>query len=153
MPLLVVLTLIISLSSAYVQNDISKVWVSDQGNGTYKNPVLYADYSDLDVCRAGDDFYMTSSSFNCIPGLQILHSKDLVNWTIIGYAVPKLPPDSVFARPQHGNGIWAPSICYHGGEFYIYIRRSRLRYLHNQNQRPCWRMGAAGAGETRQGID
>lgn len=58
---------------------VSQVWVSDLGNGKYKNPVLYADYSDPDACRVGDDFYMTSSSFNCLPGLQILHSKDLVN--------------------------------------------------------------------------
>ena len=115
-----VLILSASLWSAYAQNHVSKVWVADQGNGTYKNPVLYADYSDPDVCRAGDDFYMTSSSFNCIPGLQILHSKDLVNWTIIGYAVSKLPPDTVFERPQHGNGIWAPSIRYRNGEFFIY---------------------------------
>ena len=70
------------------KNYVSEVWVSDLGNGKYKNPVLYADYSDPDACRVGDDFYMTSSSFNCLPGLQILHSKDLVNWTIIGAAVP-----------------------------------------------------------------
>ena len=68
--------------SAPAQNYVSQAWVADQGNGTYKNPVLYADYSDPDVCRVGDDYYLTSSSFNCLPGLQILHSKDLVNWTI-----------------------------------------------------------------------
>lgn len=102
------------------QSNVSKVWVADLGNGSYKNPVLYADYSDPDVCRVGDDFYMTSSSFNCIPGLQILHSKDLVNWTIIGYAVPKLSPEAEFTHMQHGNGVWAPSIRYHNGEFYIY---------------------------------
>ena len=56
------------------KNYVSEVWVSDLGNGKYKNPVLYADYSDPDACRVGDDFYMTSSSFNCLPGLQILHS-------------------------------------------------------------------------------
>ena len=72
------------------KNYVSEVWISDLGNGKYKNPVLYADYSDPDACRVGDDFYMTSSSFNCLPGLQILHSKDLVNWTIIGAAVPYL---------------------------------------------------------------
>ena len=59
------------------KNYVSEVWVADHGNGKYKNPVLYADYSDPDACRVGDDFYMTSSSFNCLPGLQILHSKDL----------------------------------------------------------------------------
>ncbi|WP_114778763.1 glycoside hydrolase family 43 protein [Botryobacter ruber] len=99
---------------------VSDVWVADLGNGTYKNPVLYSDYSDPDVCRVGDDYYMTSSSFNVIPGLQILHSKDLVNWKIIGYALDRLPPYEHFARPQHGNGVWAPSIRYHKGEFYIY---------------------------------
>ena len=79
--------------AAQQKNYVSEVWVADQGNGKYKNPVLYADYSDPDACRVGDDYYMTSSSFNCLPGLQILHSKDLVNWTIIGAAVPyALPP-------------------------------------------------------------
>ena len=79
------LSLLLALPLAAQQpNYVSEVWVADQGNGKYKNPILYADYSDPDACRVGDDFYMTSSSFNCLPGLQILHSKDLVNWTIIG---------------------------------------------------------------------
>ena len=100
---------------------VSKVWVSDLGNGMYKNPVLYADYSDPDACRVGDDYYMTASSFSCIPGLQILHSKDLINWTIIGAAIPNgLIPDDVFKKTQHGNGVWAPAIRYRDGEFYIY---------------------------------
>lgn len=99
---------------------VSEVWVSDLGNGKYRNPVLNADYSDPDACRVGDDFYMTASSFNCIPGLQILHSKDLVNWEIIGYAAARLVPEEFFAKAQHGNGVWAPSIRYHNGEFYIY---------------------------------
>ena len=90
------------------KNYVSEVWVSDLGNGKYKNPVLYADYSDPDACRVGDDFYMTSSSFNCLPGLQILHSKDLVNWTIIGAAVPyALTPIETPERPEHGNRVWA----------------------------------------------
>ncbi len=105
------------LTAAYAQ---SKVWVADNGDGTYKNPVLYADYSDPDVCRVGDDYYMVSSSFNCIPGLQILRSGDLVNWTIVGYAAEKLIPEDVFSKAQHGNGVWAPSIRYHNGRFYIY---------------------------------
>ena len=99
---------------------VSKVWVSDLGNGYYKNPILYADYSDPDAIRVGDDYYMTASSFNCIPGLPILHSKDLVNWTIINYALTKQIPEDVFNKPQHGNGVWAPSIRYHNGEFLIY---------------------------------
>ncbi|MEI6948378.1 glycoside hydrolase 43 family protein [Paraflavisolibacter sp. H34] len=99
---------------------ISKVWVSDQGNGTYKNPVLDADYSDPDAVRVGDDFYLTSSSFEDVPGLPILHSKDLVNWTLIGHALKRQPPFEHFSLPRHGEGVWAPSIRYRNGEFLIY---------------------------------
>lgn len=99
---------------------VSQVWNPDLGNGMYKNPVINADYSDPDVVCVGDDYYMTASSFNCIPGLPILHSKDLVNWELIGHAVTKLQPKAVFDRPSHGNGVWAPCISYHNGEFYIY---------------------------------
>ncbi|WP_291857163.1 glycoside hydrolase 43 family protein [Marinilabilia sp.] len=99
---------------------VSEVWVADQGDGTYRNPILHADYSDPDVCRVGDDYYMTASSFNCVPGLPILHSQDLVNWDLIGYALERQYPEEHFSEPQHGNGVWAPSIRYHNGEFYIY---------------------------------
>jgi len=99
---------------------ISKVWVADNGDGTYKNPVIHADYSDPDVIRVGDDFYMTSSSFHHVPGLPILHSKDLVNWKLIGHALKKLVPEKHFDTVRHGGGVWAPSIRYHNNEFYIY---------------------------------
>ncbi len=98
----------------------SEVWCPDNGNGTYTNPVINADYSDPDVCVVGEDYYLTASSFNCIPGLPILHSKDLVNWEIIGHAIKEIKPYEVFNKPSHGNGVWAPSIRYHNGEFYIY---------------------------------
>ncbi|WP_316830572.1 glycoside hydrolase 43 family protein [Pedobacter aquatilis] len=98
----------------------SKVWVADLGNGTYKNPVLNADYSDPDAIRVGNDFYMVASSFDAIPGLPILHSKDLVNWKLIGHALLRQPPFEHFEKTQHGNGVWAPSIRYRNGEFYIY---------------------------------
>lgn len=104
----------------FAQGEVSKTWVGDLGNGMYKNPILYSDYSDPDVCRVGDDYYMTASSFNCVPGLPILHSKDLVNWSLVGYALQRVEPDSIFSKVQHGNGVWAPSIRYHNGEFYIY---------------------------------
>ncbi len=99
---------------------ISKVWVADKGNGTYKNPVLNADYSDPDAVRVGDDFYMVSSSFEDVPGLPILHSKDLVNWTLLTHALKRQPPFEHFSKTQHGNGVWAPAIRYHNNEFYIY---------------------------------
>ena len=95
----------------------SEVWCPDNGDGTYQNPVLNADYSDPDVICVGDDYYLTASSFQCIPGLPVLHSRDLVNWTIIGYALQRQFPGEL---PQHGNGVWAPSIRHHNGEFYIY---------------------------------
>lgn len=98
----------------------SEVWSPDNGDGTYTNPVINADYSDPDVCVVGEDYYLTASSFQCIPGLPILHSRDLVNWQLIGYAVKQLLPREVFDKPAHGKGIWAPSIRYHDGEFYIY---------------------------------
>jgi beta-xylosidase len=99
---------------------VSTVWKADNGDGTYRNPVLYADYSDPDVIRAGDDFYLVSSSFNCVPGLPVLHSRDLVNWRIVNHVFTRQLPDSVFKTPQHGKGVWAPSIRFHDGEFYVY---------------------------------
>ncbi len=99
---------------------VSKVWVSDNGDGTYKNPILHADYSDPDAIRVGDDFYLTASSFNAAPGLPILHSKDLVNWDLINYVFQKQKPLEVFDQPQHGGGVWAASIRFHAGEFYIF---------------------------------
>lgn len=116
------LSLLTALPMAAQQKEyVSQVWVADRGDGTYQNPVLYADYSDPDACRVGNDFYMTSSSFNCLPGLQILHSNDLVNWRIIGAAIPyRLTPVSTPERPEHGNRVWAPAIRHHNGEFYIF---------------------------------
>ncbi|MDG3582781.1 glycoside hydrolase family 43 protein [Galbibacter pacificus] len=108
---------------SYAQNtDLYKsdVWVADQGDGTYKNPILHADYSDPDVVRVGNDYYMTASSFNCAPGLPVLHSKDMVNWELINYALREQIPVDHFKIPQHGNGVWAPSIRYHNNEIYIY---------------------------------
>jgi beta-xylosidase len=106
----------------------SQVWCPDNGDGTYTNPVINADYSDPDVCVGGpdgEDYYMTASSFQCTPGLPILHSRDLVNWEIVGYALKSLYEGDAkllehFSTPQHGNGVWAPSIRYHNGEYYIY---------------------------------
>lgn len=114
------LLMMLALPMAALAQYKSQVWSPDNGNGTYTNPVINADYSDPDVCVAGEDYYLTASSFNCIPGLPILHSKDLVNWEIVGHAVKELEPKQKFDRPSHGNGIWAPSIRYHNGEFYIY---------------------------------
>ncbi|MGL6268214.1 MAG: family 43 glycosylhydrolase, partial [Chitinophagaceae bacterium] len=96
------------------------MWVADKNNERYQNPIIHADYSDPDAIRVGEDFYMISSSFNHVPGLPILHSKDLVNWRLIGHAIQRLKPDSHYRKVQHGNGVWAPSIRYNAGEYFIY---------------------------------
>ena len=114
------LSLFLLFSIVSNAQSVSKVWVADNGDGTYKNPVINADYSDPDAIRVGDDYYLISSSFNNIPGLPILHSKDLVNWTIISHALPQQIPVDVFSKVQHGNGVFAPAIGYHNNEFYIF---------------------------------
>ena len=119
--LILALLAILSLTSeTESQTSRQPVWSPDNGDGTYRNPVIYADYSDPDVTRVGDDYYMVSSSFSHFPGLPILHSKDLVNWKIIGHAVQNYPV-SEFDMPQHGMAIWAPSIRFHDNKFYIYF--------------------------------
>jgi len=95
-------------------------WVPDSGDGSYHNPVLFADYSDPDAIRVGSDFYLVASSFQCAPGLPILRSPDLVNWTLVGHALPALTPADHFASPRRGAGVWAPSIREHAGRFFIY---------------------------------
>jgi beta-xylosidase len=96
------------------------IWTPDQGDGTYFNPVLQGDYSDPDVVRVGDDYYLTASSFTNVPGLPILHSKDLVNWTLIGHALPRNVPEAHHSVPRRGGGVWAPAIRHHAGRFMIY---------------------------------
>lgn len=95
-------------------------WAADCGDGQYHNPVLYADYSDPDVVRVGDDYWMTASSFSHAPGLPVLHSRDLVNWTLVNHALPTLVPQEHFSTPRHGQGVWAPSIRHHAGKFWIF---------------------------------
>lgn len=95
-------------------------WQPDLGDGTYKNAVIHADYSDPDAIRVGDTYYMTSSSFNSAPGLPLLQSKDMINWELVGHALPQQIPLDVFAKPQHGKGVWAPCLRYHDGKFWIF---------------------------------
>src|SRR5581483_11712257 len=104
-------------------------WMPDRGDGQYQNPILFADYSDPDVVRVGDDFWLTASSFSHVPGLPILHSRDLVNWTLVNHALPTLSsPDAAgqslaahFAVPRPGEGVWAPAIRYHENRYWIYF--------------------------------
>jgi beta-xylosidase len=94
------------------------LWQSDLGDGNYKNPILFADYSDPDVICVGDTYYMTASSFNYTPGLPILISKDMVNWELKNYAIKNIEY-AAFEEPAHAKGIWAPAIRYHNNKFWI----------------------------------
>jgi beta-xylosidase len=100
-------------------------WASDNGDGTFTNPVLNADYPDCDVIRVGDDYYFISSSMHFSPSDPIIHSKDLVNWKVIGYAIPRYetkifgPQYDMAGGDAYGKGSWAPSIRYHDGMFYV----------------------------------
>ncbi len=86
----------------------------------YRNPILRGDYSDPDVIRVGGDFYMISSSFTYLPGIPVLHSRDLAHWELIGYAAERLPFER-YRQPAHKCGTWAPSIRRHNGLFYVYV--------------------------------
>jgi len=123
------LLLFFFLSLSVPAQTASHTWDPNLQGNRYCSPIINADYSDPDVCRVGNDYYMTASSFACFPGLQILHSTDLVNWTIIGAALkdhyPVLPQykgtDLDYRKKiQHGNYVWAPAIRYHDGWFYIF---------------------------------
>ena len=86
----------------------------------YKNPILLCDYSDPDVVRVDDDFFLTASSFNFVPGLPILHSRDLLHWRLVNYAAKSIPL-SGYEKVRNAKGLWAPSIRFHDGKFYIFV--------------------------------
>jgi xylan 1,4-beta-xylosidase len=110
--------------NAQTTDSIRHTWISDNGNGTFTNPLFYEEFSDPDMIRVGDDYYLTGTTMHTMPGVPILHSKDLVNWELLCYAVDKLDlgPEMRFEnnKDMYGQGIWAPCIRYHNGTFYIF---------------------------------
>jgi len=100
-------------------------WTADNGNGTFTNPLFYDEFSDPDIIRVGDDYYLAGTTMHSVPGLVILHSKDLVNWENVSYCFDRFDfPEDKFALKNHqeiyGQGIWAPAIRYANGQFYIF---------------------------------
>lgn len=87
----------------------------------YKNPVLFADYSDPDVIREGKYFYLISSSFNFVPGIPVLRSENLVEWELVNYVIKRLPFKRFDGRVCAGDGVWAPSLRRHGGKYYCVV--------------------------------
>ncbi len=100
-------------------------WTADNGNGTFTNPLFYDEFSDPDILRVGDDYYLAGTTMHTVPGLVILHSKDLVNWENISYCFDRFDfDDDAFSLKNHkeiyGQGIWAPAIRYANGQFYVF---------------------------------
>ncbi len=112
--------LILAAAALALSLSASAQWTPDNGDGTYRNPILYADYSDPDVIRVGDDYWMVASSFACMPGIPVLHSRDLVGWEIVNHVYGSFPLEK-YDKPCHGQGSWAPSIRYHDGMYYVYF--------------------------------
>ena len=117
----VVCLLVLWSASAGAQSD---TWKADNGNGTFTNPLFYDEFSDCDLIRVGDDFFLTGTTMHSMPGLPILQSRDLVNWRFVAYAMDRLDLGPAFrleqARNIYGQGIWAPSFRYYKGVFYIF---------------------------------
>jgi xylan 1,4-beta-xylosidase len=120
-------------------------WAADNGNGTYSNPLFYDEFSDPDMIRVGSDYYLTGTTMHAMPGLPILHSRDLVNWRIIGYAFERLDLGPDFrlenGRQIYGQGIWAPCFRYHNGTYYIFanVNRFGLQVFRAANPRGPWK--------------
>jgi xylan 1,4-beta-xylosidase len=107
----------------------AQTWMPDNGDGTFTNPLFYEEFSDPDMIRVGEDFYLTGTTMHSMPGLPVLHSKDLVNWRLLGYAMQRLDLGPEFrledGKNVYGQGIWAPSFRYHAGTFYIFSNVNR----------------------------
>lgn len=132
--------------SAYAQVEVnlskkkSASWTADNGNGTFTNPLFYEEFSDPDLIRVGEDYYLTGTTMHTMPGLPVLHSKDLVNWELLSYAVERLDVGPEIRLEEgkdfYGQGIWAPCLRYHQGIFYIFSNVNRYGTFIFQSERP-----------------
>ncbi|MFH0992449.1 MAG: glycoside hydrolase 43 family protein [bacterium] len=115
------------------RSDVSmrRTWMADNGNGTFTNPIFYDEFSDPDLIRVGDDYYLTGTTMHALPGLPVLHSKDLVNWEFLSHALDKLDLGPEFrledGKDIYGQGIWAPCFRFHNGTFYIFSNVNRRK--------------------------
>lgn len=129
-----------------------KTWTADNGNGTFSNPLFYDEFSDPDLIRVGDDFYLTGTTMHAMPGLPVLHSKDLVSWTFLSYACEKLDFGPEYrlenGKEIYGQGIWAPSFRWHNGTFYIFsnVRGQPMQVFSATDPRGPWKQRAMKKG-------
>lgn len=116
--------LLMLLAGAWPSMAGAQTRTADNGNGTFTNPLFYEEFSDPDLIRVGSDFYLTGTTMHSMPGLPVLRSKDLVNWTFVSYALDRLDLGPSFrledGKNEYGRGIWAPCFRYHDGTFYIF---------------------------------
>ena len=120
-----ILILLLTLMSTALMQAQMISWTADNGNGTYTNPLFYDEFSDPDILRVGDDYYLAGTTMHSVPGLVILHSRDLVNWENVSYCFERFDfNDDAFSLKNHqeiyGQGIWAPCIRYANDQFYIF---------------------------------
>jgi xylan 1,4-beta-xylosidase len=124
-----------------------RTWIADNGNGTFTNPIFYDEFSDPDLIRVGDDYYLTGTTMHAMPGLPVLHSRDLVNWEFLNYAENRLDfgPECRLedGKDIYGQGIWAPSFRYHDGKFYIFsnVNRRKTQLYSSSNPAGPWSHG------------
>jgi xylan 1,4-beta-xylosidase len=114
---------VFAANSAPASGAAARHWTADNGNGTYSNPLFYEEFEDPDVIRVGDDYYLAGTTMHMNPGVQLMHSKDLVNWELAGYCIDKLdlgPAYRLEGGNIYGKGIWAPCLRYHNGMFYVF---------------------------------
>ena len=117
--------LLLLTSTFFLLPSSAQSWTADNGNGTYTNPLFYDEFSDPDILRVGDDYYLAGTTLHSVPGLVILHSRDLVNWENISYCFDRFDfDDDAFSLKNHreiyGQGVWAPAIRYANGQFYVF---------------------------------
>jgi len=130
-----ILTVLAPLSMAMAgdqtaEQPLRRSWSADNGNGTYTNPLFYDEFSDPDLIRVGSDYYMTGTTMHSIPGLPVLHSRDLVNWEFLSYAASSLdlgPEYRLEGGEVYGQGLWAPTFRYHDGTYYIFSNVNRQK--------------------------
>jgi xylan 1,4-beta-xylosidase len=125
---------LLALSVGLLSSVTAATWTSDNGNGTFTNPLFYEEFSDPDLIRVGEDYYLTGTTMHTMPGLPVLHSRDLVNWKLLGYAFDRLDLGPEFrledGKEIYGQGIWAPSFRYHNGTFHIFTNVNRRKTQH-----------------------
>lgn len=136
-------TLAAKSGSSELPIEATKHWTADNGNGTYSNPLFYEEFEDPDVIRVGDTYYLVGTIMHMNPAIQIMKSKDLVNWELASYCMDRLDLGPAYRLEQgniYGRGIWAPCIRYHDGIFYVFsnVNGAALQVFRSKSAEGPW---------------